>query len=62
MDIAVRFTGWLSPEFELYLIDEIKRLKKVEEQKNSFELLTHDEVLSLIKCLIKTPLCKGAVY
>jgi len=48
-DIAIRFTAWLSPEFEMFLIDEIKRLKKIEEQKLSFDLLTHAEVLSLIK-------------
>jgi len=48
-DIAIRFTGWLSPEFELYLIDEIKRLKTLEEQKLNFQLLTHEEVLSLVR-------------
>lgn len=48
-DIAIRFTGWLSPEFEMYLIDEIKRLKTLEEQKNNFQLLTHEEVLSLVR-------------
>jgi hypothetical protein len=48
-DIAVRFTGWISPEFELYLIDEIKRLKTLEEQKNNFQLLSHEEVLSLVR-------------
>jgi hypothetical protein len=48
-DIAVRFTGWLSPEFELYLIDEIKRLKTLEEQKNNFQLLSHEEILSLVR-------------
>ncbi|WEA02305.1 KilA-N domain-containing protein [Mucilaginibacter sp. SJ] len=48
-DIAIRFSAWLSPEFEMFLIDEIKRLKTLEEQKNNFQLLTHDEVLSLVK-------------
>lgn len=48
-DIAIRFTAWLSPEFEMHLIDEINRLKKIEEQKNNFQLLTHEEVLSLVK-------------
>ncbi len=48
-DIAIRFTAWLSPEFEMFLVDEIKRLKTLEEQKNNFQLLTHEEVLSLVK-------------
>ncbi len=48
-DIAIRFTAWLSPEFEMHLVDEIKRLKNLEQQKNNFQLLTHDEVLSLVK-------------
>lgn len=48
-DIAIRFAGYLSPEFELHLVEEIQRLKKIEEQKHSYELLTHDQVLSLVR-------------
>jgi hypothetical protein len=29
MDIAIKFAGWLSAEFELFLIEEVQRLKKV---------------------------------
>jgi hypothetical protein len=48
-DIAIRFAGWLSPEFELYLIEEIQRLKEIEHKKNSFELLSHEQILGLIQ-------------
>lgn len=49
MDIAIKFAGWLSPEFELYLIEEIQRLKKIEHQKNTFELLSHDQILAVVR-------------
>lgn len=48
-DIAIRFAAWLSPEFELHLVEEIQRLKELEQKKNSFELLTHQQVLYLIQ-------------
>lgn len=48
-DIALKFAGWLSPEFELFLMEEIQRLKKIEEQKNSFELLDHKQILALVQ-------------
>lgn len=48
-DIAVRFAGWLNPEFELFLVEEIQRLKKIEEQRNSYELLDRDQILYLIQ-------------
>ncbi|GEM_PF-1216023 len=48
-DIAIRFAGWLSPEFELHLVEEIQRLRKIEEQKNSFELLNHEQILFLVR-------------
>jgi|ERR1019366_1445518 hypothetical protein len=48
-DIAIRFTGWLSPDFELFLVEEIQRLKKIEEQKFSLDLLTHEQILAVIK-------------
>ncbi len=49
IDIAIRFAGWISPEFELYLVEEIQRLKKIEQKKNSFELLDHDQILALVR-------------
>ncbi len=48
-DIAIRFAGWLNPEFELFLSEEIQRLKKIEEKKNSFELLSHEQILALVR-------------
>lgn len=36
-DIAVEFCSWLSPEFKLYLITEIQRLKKQENSELRFE-------------------------
>jgi hypothetical protein len=48
-DIAIRFAGWLNPEFELYLVEEIQRLKKIEDQKHSFELLTHQQIIALVR-------------
>jgi len=48
-DIAIRFGGWLSPEFELHLIEEIQRLKEIERKKYSYELLTHDQILNLVR-------------
>jgi hypothetical protein len=48
-DIAIKFAGYLNPEFELYLVEEIQRLKELERKKNSFELLTHQQVLYLIQ-------------
>lgn len=48
-DVAIKFAGWLSPEFELYLIEELQRLKKIEHQKNSFELLNYDQILAIVR-------------
>ena len=48
-DIAIRFGGWLSPDFELFLVEEIQRLKKIEEQKNSYELIDRNTLLWLIE-------------
>ena len=36
-DIAVEFGSWLSPEFKLYLITELQRLKKAEHSEITFE-------------------------
>ena len=36
-DIAVEFCSWLSPEFKLYLITEIQRMKKLENPEEAFE-------------------------
>lgn len=48
-DIAIKFAGWLNPEFELFIIEEIQRLKQIERQKNSYELLSHDQILHLVR-------------
>ncbi|MCB9044970.1 MAG: KilA-N domain-containing protein [Chitinophagales bacterium] len=48
-DIAIKFAAWLSPEFELFLVEEIQRLKEVERQKYSYDLLNHDQILALIR-------------
>ena len=48
-DIALHFSRWISPEFELHLVEEIKRLKEIERQKNSLELLNHEQVLALVQ-------------
>ena len=37
VDIAIEFCSWLSPEFKLYLITEIQRLKKLEDSEVGFE-------------------------
>lgn len=48
-DIAIKFAGWLSPAFELYLVEELQRLKEIEKQKDSFELLNHEQILYLVR-------------
>lgn len=48
-DIAMKFASYLSPDFEIFLINEVQRLKKLEEQKNSYELLTHAQILFLVR-------------
>ncbi len=48
-DIALKFAGYLNPEFELYLVEEIQRLQEIERKKNSFELLSHEQVLFLVR-------------
>ncbi|HVY73839.1 MAG TPA: KilA-N domain-containing protein [Puia sp.] len=48
-DIAFKFASWLSPEFELFIVKEFQRLKELEQQKNSYELLSHDQILKLVR-------------
>jgi hypothetical protein len=48
-DIALKFASYISPELELYIIEEIQRLKNVELQRNSLALLTHQQILDLIR-------------
>jgi len=36
-DLAIKFTSWLSPEFELYLVTEFKRLKADEQRQQALE-------------------------
>lgn len=37
VDIAIEFCSWISPEFKLYLVTEIQRIKKQENSEVSFE-------------------------
>tara|TARA_R110002050_G_scaffold100580_1_gene208153 strand:+ start:102540 stop:103589 length:1050 start_codon:yes stop_codon:yes gene_type:complete len=48
-DIAIRFAGWLSPEFELHIVEEIQRLKELERKKYSYDLLNHEQILFLVR-------------
>ena len=48
-DIAVKFSAFISSKFEIYLIKEIQRFKEVERKKDSFELLSHEQILYLIR-------------
>jgi hypothetical protein len=48
-DIAFRLAGWLSPEFEFYIVEEFQKLKELERQKYSLELLDHDQIIALIR-------------
>lgn len=48
-DIAIKFAGWLNADLELWIIEKIQELRELEEKKNTFQLLTHEEVLSLVK-------------
>lgn len=36
-DIAIEFCSWLNPEFKLYLITELQRLKQLESQRTGLE-------------------------
>lgn len=48
-DIAIKFAGWLNPEFELFIVEKVQELRKLEEKKNSYDLLTHEQILYLIR-------------
>lgn len=48
-DIAFKFASWLSPEFELFIVKEFQRLKELERQKDSYELLSHEQILKLVR-------------
>jgi len=37
IDLAIKFASWLSPEFELYLVTEFKRLKADEQRQQALE-------------------------
>jgi len=47
--IALKFASWLSPEFEMFISEEIDRLKELDEKRNSYELLTREQVLYLVQ-------------
>jgi hypothetical protein len=48
-DIALRFAAYLSPEFELFILSELRRLRKLEQEKEASKLLSHDEILQLVQ-------------
>jgi hypothetical protein len=48
-DIALRFAAYLSPEFELFLISELRRLRRLEQKRESNQLLNHEEILALVR-------------
>jgi hypothetical protein len=47
-DIAIKFAAWLSPEFELYLIEKIQELEALEKKTINHELLSHEQILLLV--------------
>jgi hypothetical protein len=48
-DIALKFAAWLSPELELFIFEKIQELIKLEKQKSESELLTHAQIIELVK-------------
>jgi hypothetical protein len=48
-DIAIKFAAWLNPEFELWLIEKVQELRTLEDKKNSYDLLSHEQILYLIR-------------
>jgi hypothetical protein len=49
IDIAINYSAYLSPKFEIQLIKELKWFKEVERKKDSFETLTHEQILFLVR-------------
>lgn len=49
IDIAINYAAYLSPKFEFHLISEIQSSKKAERKKDSFELLSHEQILFLVR-------------
>ena len=59
-DIAFKFAGWISAEFELYLVTEFKRLKRDENQRLSLEW-NLQRTLSKINYRIHTDAIKDGI-
>lgn len=43
-DIAMEFASWISPEFKLYILQDYKRLKEIENSKLSLTWNVHREI------------------
>lgn len=48
-DIAIKFAAYVSPELELFLIEEVQRLKEFEKSVDSINYLTKEQVLYLVQ-------------
>lgn len=48
-DIAIKFAAYVSPELELFLIEEVQRLKEVEKDIQSLDYLNRDQILYLVQ-------------
>jgi len=60
-DIAFNFAMWLSPEFQIYLVNEFQRLKEAEEQNNKSLEWNLQRTLSKINYRIHTDAIKDEI-
>jgi hypothetical protein len=60
-DIAFNFAMWLSPEFQIYLVNEFQRLKEAEEQNNKSLEWNLQRTLSKINYRIHTDAIKEEI-
>ena len=56
VDIALEFASWISPEFRLYIMTELRRLKEIEEREDGWNL---KRMLSKINYNIHTDAIKN---
>jgi len=56
VDIALEFASWISPEFRLYIMTELRRLKEIEERQSGWNL---KRTLSKINYSIHTEAIKN---
>lgn len=59
-DIALEFASWLSPEFELYVIQEFQRLKKNEAYQNKIDWHAN-RVLAKVSYVVHTDAIKSII-